>query len=53
MAKLKKLDLEQTAYFCEQLALMVNTGMQMDDGLEILSEDIDDQNIRALCIYLA
>lgn len=53
MAKLKKLDLEQTGYFCEQLALMVNTGMQMDDGLEILSEDIDDQNIRALCIYLA
>lgn len=53
MAKFKKLDLEQTAYFCEQLGLMVNTGMQLDDGLEILSEDIDDANVRALCIYLA
>ncbi len=53
MSKLKKLDLEQTAYFCEQLSIMVNTGMQLDDGLEILSEDIDDVNVRNLCVFLA
>ncbi len=53
MAKLKKLDLEQTSYFCEQLSLMVNAGMQLDDGLEILSEDIDDANVRNLCVFLA
>lgn len=53
MAKLKKLNLEQTSYFCEQLWLMVNTGMQLDDGLEILAEDIDDSNISAVCGYLA
>ncbi len=53
MSKFKKLDLEQTAYFCEQLALMVNSGMQLDSGLEILSEDIDDVNVRNLCVFLA
>ncbi len=53
MAKLKKLDLEQTAYFCEQLGLMVNTGLQLDHGLEILAEDIDKGNVRELCIFLS
>ncbi len=53
MVKLKKLDLEQTAYFCEQLSLMVNTGLQLDHGLEILSEDIDDANVRSLCTFLS
>lgn len=53
MAVFKKLDNEQTAYFCEQLSLMVNTGMQLDDGLEILSEDIEDVRIKALCSFLA
>lgn len=53
MAKLKKLDFEQTAYFCEQLGLMVNTGMHLDDGLDILREDIDDVNIHNLCDFLA
>ena len=45
MTKFKRLNLEQTAFFFEQLWLMVNTGMQLDDGLEILSEDIDDKNL--------
>ncbi len=53
MAKFKRLNFEQTAFFFEQLWLMVNTGMQLDDGLEILSEDIDDKNISALCRFLA
>lgn len=53
MAKFKKLDFEQTAYFCEQLSLMVNTGLQLDHGLEILSEDIDNANVRELCTFLS
>ncbi len=53
MAKLKKLNFEQTAYFCEQLWLIVSTGMQIDDGLDILAEDIDDDNLKALCDHLA
>ncbi len=53
MSGFKKLDNEQTAYFCEQLSLMVNTGMQIDDGLEILSEDIVNSRTKALCSFLA
>lgn len=53
MAKFKKLNFEQTAFFFEQLWLMINTGMQLDNGLEILSEDIDDSNISAVCKFLA
>ncbi|MBQ8171386.1 MAG: type II secretion system F family protein [Oscillospiraceae bacterium] len=53
MAKLKKLNNEQTAYFCEQLWLIVNTGMPLDDGLDILAEDVDDDNIKALCDHIA
>lgn len=53
MSKLKKLNNEQTAYFCEQLWLMINAGMQLDDGLDILAEDIDDNNLRAVCSFLS
>lgn len=53
MSGFKKLDNEQTAYLCEQLSLMVNTGMQLNDGLVIISEDIEDKNIKALCSFLA
>ncbi len=53
MAKLKKLNFEQTAFFFEQLWLMMNSGMQLDAGLEILADDIEDGNIGALCGFLA
>lgn len=53
MAKLKKLNNEQTAYFCEQLWLMVNAGMQIDDGLDMIADDIDDRNIRDVCTFLS
>ncbi len=53
MSKLKKLNYEQSAFFFEQLWLMVNTGMQFDDGLEILAEDMEDKNICSVCKFLA
>ncbi len=53
MAKLKKLNNSQTAYFCEQLWLMADSGMQLDDGLEILADDMDDANLRGVCAFLA
>ncbi|MBQ7835423.1 MAG: type II secretion system F family protein [Ruminiclostridium sp.] len=53
MAKLKRLNYEQTAFFFEQLWLMINTGMQLDDGLEILAEDMDDECLSDVCTFLA
>ncbi len=53
MAKFKKLNFEQTAFFFEQLMLMVNTGMQLDDGLEILSGDLEEANLSEICHFLS
>lgn len=44
-----KLNPDETSYFCEQLALMLNAGMQLNDGLEILCDDIDDRRIKSVC----
>ncbi len=51
--KKKMLSADETAYFCEQLALMLNAGMQLNDGLEILAEDIDDDRIKEICGVLS
>ncbi|MBE6902611.1 MAG: hypothetical protein E7478_09060, partial [Ruminococcaceae bacterium] len=53
MAKLKKLNNTQTAYFCEQLWLMLNAGMQLNDGLDIIAEDNDDAAVRGVCVFLS
>lgn len=47
--KLKRLTPDETAYFCEQLALMLNSGMNLGDGIGILGEDIGDERIQAVC----
>ncbi len=44
-----KLTSDEISYLCEQLALMLNAGMQLSDGLEVLCEDIEDKKIMALC----
>ncbi len=44
-----KLNSDETSYFCEQLALMINAGMSFSDGLEILREDIEDKKTMLLC----
>ncbi len=43
---------DETAYICEQTALMLNAGMQLSDGFEMLSEDIDDKRIKTVCELL-
>lgn len=50
---MKKLNLDETAYFCEQLALILNAGMQLSDGMEILSEDIKDKRIKEICSMIS
>lgn len=52
MAK-KQLSPAETAFFCEQLSSMLNAGMQLNDGLEILALDIDDGRVRKICDALS
>lgn len=49
MIMIHKLNPDETSYFCEQLALMLNAGMQLGDGLDILCEDMEDNKIRSVC----
>ena len=44
-----KLTFDETSYFCEQLALILNAGMPLSDGFEILCDDIEDKKIMSLC----
>lgn len=49
---IRKLNPDETSYFCEQLSLMLNAGMQLNDGVDILREDIGDKRITAVCDLL-
>lgn len=46
---MKKLSSDETAYFFEQLALILNAGMQLPDGMDILFEDLNDSRIKTVC----
>ncbi len=46
---MKKLTNDEIAYFCEQLALMLESGMNLSDGLSIICEDISDKKISSVC----
>lgn len=50
---MKKLSSDETAYFFEQLALILNAGMQISDGLDILYEDLKDNRMKELCSELS
>lgn len=49
----KPLSPDETAYLCEQLAMMLGSGMQLGDGLETIAQDKDAGEIGALCLQLA
>lgn len=53
MKEKKALTADETAYFCEQLALILNAGIQLSDGMEILAEDMEDEKIKSVASCLA
>lgn len=50
---MRKLNPDETSYFCEQLAIILNAGMPLSDGMEILCEDIDDKRVMKVCRILS
>ncbi len=48
MAK-KQLKPDETAFMCEQLAAILNSGMQLYDGIDILAEDIGNKRLKIIC----
>ena len=47
MAKIKKLNHDEVAYFCEQLGLVINSGIPLSEGAEMIGENADDNAVRA------
>lgn len=56
MPKRKILTADETSYICEQLAYIIKAGIPFHDGLEIITEDMDDSRLKGiideLCTYL-
>lgn len=47
MAKIKKLDHDEVSYFCEQLSLIINAGIPLSEGTEMIGENADDGVVTA------
>lgn len=48
----RKLNSDELSFFCEQAALILNAGIPLDEGIEILRDDIKDRRMDALCTTL-
>lgn len=46
---MKKLTNDETAYFCEQLSLMLESGMDLSDGISIICEGISERKVADVC----
>ena len=50
---LKILTNEETAFFCEQLAMILEAGIPVADGLEVFAEDSGDKRFREISNILS
>lgn len=44
---------EETAFFCEQLAMLMEAGIPLADGMEVLAEEGNDRRFREISAMLA
>lgn len=51
--RVKKLDYGQVEYICEQLSMMIGSGIGAADGLELLCEDIPDGTLKMACMEIS
>lgn len=49
---LKRLTNEETAFFCEQLAMILEAGIPAADGLEVFADDSDDKRFKEIADVL-
>ncbi|MBQ8786185.1 MAG: type II secretion system F family protein, partial [Oscillospiraceae bacterium] len=50
---IKMLTNEETAFFCEQLAMLMEAGIPIADGIEVLSEDAGDKRFQEISDVLS
>ena len=51
--RVKKLDYGQVEYICEQLSMMIGSGIGAADGMELLCDDIPDGTLKAACMEIS
>ena len=44
----KMLNDEETAFFCEQLAMIMEAGIPLTDGIEILADEAGDKRFKEI-----
>ena len=49
----KKLDYAQVDFICEQLSMIIGSGISISDGLELLCQDIDEGALKSACLEIA
>lgn len=49
----KKLTYVQVVFLCEQLSMILGSGMSISDGLELLCTDSDDQTLKSACAEIS
>lgn len=47
--RVKKLTYAQVEFLCEQLSMILNSGLGISDGLALLCADIDDSTLKCAC----
>lgn len=47
--RVKKLTYAQVEFLCEQLSMILNSGLGISDGLTLLCTDIDDRTLKCAC----
>lgn len=45
MARIKKLNYDEVAYFCEQLGLVISAGIPLSEGAEMIGGSAEDSNV--------
>ncbi len=50
---IKKLTNEETAFFCEQLAMILEAGIPIADGIEVLADEANDKRFKEISDILA
>ncbi|MCR5609582.1 MAG: type II secretion system F family protein [Lachnospiraceae bacterium] len=53
MAKKEMLNADEIAFFCTQVSIILNSGVSLHDGMDVLSDDTDNPKAKALVSRIA
>lgn len=51
--KIEMLNADEIAFFCTQVSIILNSGVSLHDGMDVLSDDTDNPKAKALVVKIA